>query len=147
MGDSAAPLLARALDLGWRVTHGPNPQVAADSLARLEWSRRYTGRSSAWVVEPSAPVHRLMAARVLAAAGDTTGAIHLHSYVDFDPLLAPWGLVLVKPYALLERARLHEGQNRIREAKLDYEAFLRHFGLPSASLAGSARPVKQAMRG
>ncbi|HWA58610.1 MAG TPA: hypothetical protein VG692_15225, partial [Gemmatimonadales bacterium] len=117
---------------------------SGEALERLEWDRAWmSNRTAGWLIPVTAPVHRLLAARAVAAMGDTSRAIRLLNFVDGQPMRGSsgplegepaWGTALLRPYALLERARLHEGSGDLRLARLDYEAFLRHFDRPVPAL-------------
>lgn len=135
-GDSAAGLLDRALGAMRTITLQGQLRPAADTLACLEWDRTWLpAGQDGWRMPATFPVQRLVGARALAASGDTAAAIRLLNWVDGAPTgnLA-YAVALLRPYALLERARLHEGKGDRRRAKYDYEALLRRLDRPTASL-------------
>jgi hypothetical protein len=144
-GDPGGPLLARALTAFEPIMKG-NLRPAADTLAQLESDRRWLpSGEDGWQIPVAIPVHRLMAARALAASGDTATAIRQLNWLDDTDMAARRAAVLgmFAPYALLERARLREGQGDTLQARYDYEELLRRFDRPVASLESVRQEAEQ----
>jgi len=129
--DSSLAAFAMALD--------GRAAEAGQRLARLEWSFWASEGRKAWGPSRwSIGVNRLAAARWLAAAGDTTQAIHLLRWVDNfvisgNPSAAErWfvATLLFQPLTGLERAELLAGQGNEAEALLDLQTWLRQFDDP-----------------
>jgi hypothetical protein len=134
--DPSGRLLARAFRAIGGIMDG-SPRPAADSLAQLEYDRRWLpAGEDGWQVPVTVPVHRLIAARALAAAGDTTAALRQLNWLDDIDMSARRAALLgvFYPYALLERGRIHEGRGDSLAARLDYEQLLRRLDRPVASL-------------
>jgi TolB-like protein/tRNA A-37 threonylcarbamoyl transferase component Bud32 len=105
---------------------------AATELGRLERKRAQlmqNDNAHTWL----AGIDRLAAGRWLAAAGDTAQALSLLHWTE--TLLAPHGKWILTNrmmggLAMLEQARLEEGQGRTEEARRAYARFLEWYQLP-----------------
>ncbi len=144
-GDPSGPLLARALGTFEPIRQG-RFRPAADTLAQLEFDRRWLpSGEDGWQIPAAIPVHRLMAARALAASGDTVAALRQLNWIDGADLAARRVAIMgvLRAYALLERARLHEARGDSTLARYDYEHLLRRFDRPVASLAWIREEAQQ----
>jgi tRNA A-37 threonylcarbamoyl transferase component Bud32/TolB-like protein len=120
---------------------------AATELARLERERAQLLRD-----EDEHPlvggIDRLAASRWLAAAGDTAQAVNLLRWNE--TVLAPhygWmtvNLALAGP-ALLEEARLQDGQQRAEDARRAYARFLEWYDAPMASQRHLVEEARKAL--
>jgi serine/threonine-protein kinase len=129
--DTAARDLERSLAGFETYLRGDHSRAAAD-LGRLERERAQLQRDDD--AHPLlAGINRLAAGRWLAAAGDTARALSLLHWTE--TVLAPHGKWIVTNHmlsgpALLEQARLEEGQGRTEEARRAYSRFLEWYQLP-----------------
>ncbi|MGH7511893.1 MAG: protein kinase domain-containing protein, partial [Gemmatimonadales bacterium] len=131
--DRAAPDLVRSLGALDAYLRGDHTRAATE-LGRLERERAQLGRNND--AHPLlAGIDRLAAGRWLADAGDTVQALSLLHWTE--TVLAPhtkWihaNRMLSGP-ALLEEARLEDGQGRKEEARRAYARFLEWYVLPGA---------------
>jgi hypothetical protein len=119
---------------------GGRPVEAGRRLAALEWAIADTVpfRFKGWgPARWSIGVHRLAAARWLAAAGDTAQAVRLLRWTDnwvTGPLFRS-ASDLFAPISSLERAELLAGRGNEAEALLDLQTWLRQFDDPVPPLA------------
>ena len=131
--DTAARDLERSLAAFETYLHGDHARAATD-LGRLERERAQLLRDDD--AHPLlAGIDRLAASRWLAAAGDTAQALSLLHWTE--AVLAPhgkWLLInrMLAAPALLEEARLEDGQARTEEARRAYARFLEWYELPGA---------------
>ena len=129
--DSAAPDLDRSLGAFETYLKGDHARAAAD-LGRLERERAQLMRNDdahTWL----AGIDRMAAGRWLAVAGDTAQALSLLHFTE--TVLAPHGKWLLASRmfagpAMLEQARLEDGQGRLEEARRTYTRFLDWYQLP-----------------
>jgi hypothetical protein len=129
--DTAAPDLVRSLAAFDTYLRGDHAR-AANELGRLERERAQLQRNGD-AHALLAGIDRLAASRWLAAAGDTAQALSLLRWTE--TVLAPHAKWIVTNRmlpgpALLEEARLEEGQGRTEEARRAYERFLEWYQLP-----------------
>ena len=145
-GGKAIPDLDRSLAGFDTHLRGDNARAGTE-LARLERERAQLLRD-----EDAHPflagIDRLAASRWLAAAGDTAQAIGLLRWTE--TVLAPhygWmftNLALAGP-ALLEEARLQDGQQHAEEARRAYARFLQWYDAPVASQRHLVKEARKAL--
>jgi TolB-like protein len=129
--DPAAPDLDRSLAAFETYLRGDHSRAAAE-LGRLERERAQLMKNDN-AHTFLASIDRLAAGRWLAAAGDTAQALSLLHWTE--TLLAPHGKWILTNRmmggpAMLEQARLEEGQGRAEDARRAYARFLEWYQLP-----------------
>jgi tetratricopeptide (TPR) repeat protein len=129
--DTAARDLVRSLAAFETYLRGDHARATTE-LGRLERERAQLLRDGD-AHTLLAGIDRLAASRWLAAAGDTAQALSLLHWTE--TVLAPhvkWIVTnrMLPGPALLEEARLEEGQGRVEEARRAYSRFLEWYQLP-----------------
>ena len=127
--DSGAVYLDRSLG-AFELSLAGDTRKAATAMAALEWGMAEQWYPERWNRPAAMPVDRLAASQWLLAAGDTTQAARLLTWVDADfPSSGYTGMV----HALveLERGRIEDALGHGDLAREHYKEFLLRYDLPT----------------
>jgi len=145
-GDAHTEVLDRALGAFDADLRGATREAGSE-LARLEWEEaaRLAPDFDAhpWAIA----VHRLAAARWLAASGDPEQAARLLRWVDAPQLLhegTVYGIMLSGP-TYLERARVERLMGRSPQEVEDYREFLRRVDRPTPRYRAHLDEAREAL--
>ena len=128
----AAPIITRTFGALSRLLAGSRGE-AAESLATLQWQQTERVYRDIWEVPSLLPVGRLLAARWILAEGDSTQALRLlawnRAFFQHSGTLITG---MLSALITLERARIEEAIGEVRQARVDYQWFLRAYDQPVA---------------
>jgi TolB-like protein len=130
-GDSSAPVLDRSLAAFDLYLAGATRQ-AGTAMAALEWQQAEHWYPNGFRYPAVMPIDRLAAAEWLLAAGDTTQAARLLTWVDADFGGSSY-TAMVRGLAELARARIEDAGGHPDVARAHYKQFLLRYDMPMPS--------------